>query len=163
MGVVVERHSRDEVLLQMPDSIFACIVCPQELLKVKREHPFDHYSSARLGKSLVKGYAKLRTAHDVGEPVVVLEKFQHGQEVRICLDFVDKHKSVFFLSHFVPCNEAHPEIEVLNCSRVFKNLVSLLVLVHVEFNIIGEQRFSFMSYDEGLSDLPRAINQENLV
>ena len=71
----------------------------EEFLEVQREHP--NFTDTAHGDrcSLRQSHPQQGAAGNISESIILGQKLQQRQQMRICLDLVDKNQCVVFLLH----------------------------------------------------------------
>ena len=138
-------------------------VCQQKLLKIQREHALDLNTPDGDRGGLLQGHAQQRPAGNIGVPIVLLQKLEHGQQVRIRLDLIKENQRVFLLSHFLAGDGADLEIEVLDRADLLKQPGAVIILRKVQLDIVLKELLSDVTDNKGLSDLPRPVDNQHFV
>ena len=135
----------------------------KKLFEVQREHALDLNAADRDRARLLQGHAEQRTAGDVGELVVLLQEFEHGQQMGIGLNLVEEDQRVFLLAHFLAGDGADLEIKVLDRADRLKHTGAVLILREVQLDIVFKKLLPDVADDKGLTDLPRTVDNQHFV
>ena len=163
MGGDVQTLPGQELPAHRVDGKAVEAVCQQELFKVQREHALDLDAADGDRAGLLQRHAQQGAAGNVGEPVVLLQKFQHGQQVGVGLDLVEENQRVLLLAHFFPGNGADLEIKVPDRADGFEHPGAVQILREVQLDIVFKKPLPDVADDIGLADLPRAVNDQHFV
>ena len=128
-------------------------VCQQKLLKIQREHALDLNTPDGDRGGLLQGHAQQRPAGNIGVPVVLLQKLEHGQQVRIRLDLIKENQRVFLLSHSLAGDRAD----------LLKQPGAVVILRKVQLDIVLKELLPNVAYNKRLSDLPRPVDNQHLI
>ena len=138
-------------------------VCQQKLLKIQREHALDLNTPDGDRGGLLQGHAQQRPAGNIGVPVVLLQKLEHGQQVRIRLDLIKENQRVFLLSHSLAGDRADLKIKVLDGADLLKQPGAVVILRKVQLDIVLKELLPNVAYNKRLSDLPRPVDNQHLI
>ena len=159
----IQALAGKELLMHHIDGEPIKSVCQQELLKIQREHALDLDTPDGDRGGLLQGHAEQRPAGNIGVPIVLLQKLEHGQQVRIRLDLIKENQRVFLLSHFLAGDGADLEIEVLDRADLLKQPGAVIILRKVQLDIVLKELLSDVTDNKGLSDLPRPVDNQHFV
>ena len=159
----VQALAGQELLAHRVDRKAVEAVCQKELFEVQREHALDLDAADGDRARLFQRHAEQRTTGNVGELVVLLEEFEHGQQVGVGLDLVEEDQCVFLLAHFLAGDGADLEIKVLDRADGLEHTGAVLILRKVQLNIVFKKLLPDVADDKGLADLPRAVDNQHFV
>ena len=159
----VQTLTGQELLAHHVDGKAVEVVGEKELFKVQREHALDLDAADGDRARLLQRHAEQRTAGNVGELVVLLQEFEHGQQVGVGLDLIEEDQRVFLLAHFFTGDGADLEIKVLDRADGLKHTGTVLILREVQLNVVLKKLLPDVADDKGLADLPRAVDNQNFV
>ena len=152
-----------ELLVHRVDCEAVEPVCQKELFKVQREHALDFDTADGDGACLLQRHPEQRSAGDVGELVILLQELEHGEQMRIGLNLVEKDQRVFLLAHSFAGNRTDLEIKVLDRTDGLEHPGAVLILREVQLDIVFKKLLSDVTDDKGLADLPRAVDNQDFV
>ena len=158
---LVQRLPRLELLAQGGNGKLVHAVGVEKFLEVQREHAHLANAADGDGGRLRQRYPQQGAAGNIGKAVVIPEEFQHRQQMGVGLDLVDEDQRILCLAHQLALDRADAKVEIIYRLRVFKQPLADGVLQHVDLNEIGKQLFSDVADDICLSDLTRAVDQQN--
>ena len=105
---------------------------------------------------------KHRIRFDKGEPVVLSQKFQQRQQVRVCLDLVNEDQGVFLLLHLAAFQHADLQVEILHGLGFGKEAGTEGVLHPVDLDVVFEELLAHMADDIGFAYLTGSVDEQNL-
>ena len=135
----------------------------QELLKIQGEHLDLSDAAHGNGGGLRQRDAQQRAACDIGEPAVLSQKLEHGEQVRIGLDLIQENQRIFLFLHPVAGEHTHLKVEVLHRPDVGKQPGAQRVLHQVDLDVVLKQLLSHIADNVGLAHLTGAVNEQDLV
>lgn len=155
--VVVVLHRETLAVLigstQHIDGLCAEAVGDKELLEVELEHLLGDDAADGDGGGVLQRDAQQAAAGDVAVAAVFAQEFQHGEVLRVVLDFVEEHQCVVAVAQPVARHHAEGEVEVLLLVDVLEELVALVILDEVDFNEVLIQPRTHLADAERFANL----------
>ena len=105
----------------------------------------------------------MRPARDETVAAFYVEELEHGEQVGIALYLVQEHQRVGQVAQRLCMIVAQAHVKVGRGMHVGKHLLTLLVFLEVDFNIMGKHFLPDVPDQVGLPDLSRPVDEEYLV